>query len=282
MLIGKAPRQIRVWGWVFRFWLVKTLVRLNPLVLFAGSPIYVFYLRVLGAKIGRDVLILSPQVPVCTDLLTIGDNTVICKDSFFSCYSAHDGVIYTGPVAVGKNAFVGERTVLEIGSSLGDGAQLGHSSSLHAGHPAGRRARWGPPGSDRGGPPTSLPGGFRRKIAYPPRAAEPCSLGVSLAAVIMLGPFIERPHFGNLVLPHFRIDHGDAPRFLAALLVPYLRLLYVVTVLACSTSLSPARSIRSTDFTIGSTEPLSHEQCQLSSICSATVPTSCIIYEPLI
>ena len=38
-LIGRwKPQQIRVWSLkYFRFWLVKTLVRLNPLVLFAGS-----------------------------------------------------------------------------------------------------------------------------------------------------------------------------------------------------------------------------------------------------
>ncbi len=142
-LVGRwKPGQIRIWSLsYFRFWLVKTLVRLNPLALFAGSPLFNLYLRALGAKVGRNVLILSPQVPVCTDLLTVGDNTVICKDSFFSCYSARGGVIYTGPVTVGKNAFVGEMTVLEIGSSLGDGAQLGHASSLHPGQsvPEGER-----------------------------------------------------------------------------------------------------------------------------------------------
>jgi non-ribosomal peptide synthetase-like protein len=151
-LIGRfKPEQIRVWSLkYFRFWLVKTLVRFNPLVLFAVSPLFVLYLRALGAKIGRDVLILSPQVPVCTDLLTIGDNTVICKDSFISCYSAEGGVIHTGPVTIGKNAFVGEMTVLEIGSSLGDHAQLGHSSSLHAGQsvPEGER-RCGSPARQR-------------------------------------------------------------------------------------------------------------------------------------
>ncbi len=140
-LIGRwQPQQIRIWSLAyFRFWLVKTLVRLNPVVLFVGSPIFNFYLRALGAKIGHDVLILSQNIPVCTDLLAIGDNTVVSKDSFFSCYSAHDGVIHSGPVTIGKNAFVGEITVLEIGSSLGDGAQLGHSSSLHFGQavPAG-------------------------------------------------------------------------------------------------------------------------------------------------
>ncbi len=151
-LIGRwKPQQIPIWSLeYFRFWLVKTLVRLNPVVLFVGSPIFNFYLRALGAKIGRDVLILSPHVPVCTDLLTIGDNAVVSKDSFFSCYSAHDGVIHIGPVNIGKNAFVGEITVLEIGSSLSDGAQLGHSSSLHFGQavPAGER-RCGSPARQR-------------------------------------------------------------------------------------------------------------------------------------
>ena len=97
------------------------------------------YLRALGAKVGRDVAIFSRNVPVCTDLLTIGDGTVIRKESFVSCYRAHDGVIQTGPVTLGADVFVGEKTVLDIGTSMGDGAQLGHTSSLHSGQavPAG-------------------------------------------------------------------------------------------------------------------------------------------------
>ena len=85
--------------------------------------------------------ILSPIVPVCTDLLTIGAGTIIRKASSFTCYRADDGLIQTGPVSIGRDAFVGEATVLDIGSSLGDGAQLGHTSSLHAGQavPAGQR-----------------------------------------------------------------------------------------------------------------------------------------------
>ncbi len=141
LLIGHwRPREIRIWSLTyFRFWLVKTLVRANPLVLFAGSPLYVLYLRALGAKVGRGVAIFSPNVPVCTDLLTIGEGTVIRKDSFFSCYRARAGVIQTGAVTLGKGVFVGEKTVLDINTSLGDGAQLGHASSLHAGQavPAG-------------------------------------------------------------------------------------------------------------------------------------------------
>ena len=56
VLIGRwKPGQIRIWslGYV-RFWIVRTLVRSNPLAfLTAGSPLYLVYLRALGARSGR-------------------------------------------------------------------------------------------------------------------------------------------------------------------------------------------------------------------------------------
>ncbi|MCB9007811.1 MAG: peptide synthetase [Ardenticatenaceae bacterium] len=152
LLIGRwQPQQFHVWSFTyFRFWVVRTLVRLNPLALFAGAPIYILYLRALGAKIGRNVVIVSPHVPVCTDLLTVGDNTVICKDAFINCYRAQNGVIQIGPVTLGRGVYIGEMTVLDIDTSLGDGAQLGHSSSLIAGQsiPAGEH-RCGSPARTR-------------------------------------------------------------------------------------------------------------------------------------
>jgi non-ribosomal peptide synthetase-like protein len=142
-LVGRwTPQKIRIWSLAYvRFWIVKTLVRRNPMVLFVGSPLYVLYLRALGAHIGRGVAIFSQHVPVCTDLLTIGDGTVIRKDSYFTCYRAQSGLIETGAVTLGKDVLVGEATALDIETSLGDGAQLGHSSALHAGQavPDGER-----------------------------------------------------------------------------------------------------------------------------------------------
>ncbi|MFE0628457.1 Pls/PosA family non-ribosomal peptide synthetase [Streptomyces sp. NPDC058864] len=143
LLVGRwKPQEIRIWSLAyFRFWCVRTLIRSNPMVLFVGSPLYVLYLRALGARIGRGVAIFSKHVPVCTDLLTIGDGTVIRKDSYFSCYRGHSAAIQTGPVTLGKEVLIGEVTVLDIGTSMGDGAQLGHASSLHTGQsvPAGER-----------------------------------------------------------------------------------------------------------------------------------------------
>lgn len=135
LLVGRfKPGEFPVWSLAYlRFWLVKVLLHGNPMVLLVGNPLYVLYLRALGARIGKGVTILSRSVPVCTDLLTIGSGTVIRKDSFFLCYRAHAGRIQTGPVTLGREVFVGEKTVLDIGTSMGDGAQLGHASALYRG-----------------------------------------------------------------------------------------------------------------------------------------------------
>ncbi|MER7956949.1 Pls/PosA family non-ribosomal peptide synthetase [Streptomyces sp. NPDC096030] len=149
MLIGRwEPRRIPVWSLAYvRFWLVKTLIRANPLALSVGSPLYVLYLRALGARIGRGVTIMSRSVPVCTDLLTVGDRTVIRKDVLFSCYRAQDAAIETGPVTLGRDVVVSEATVLDVRTSMGDGAQLGHASSLHPGQSVPGGEHWhGSPG----------------------------------------------------------------------------------------------------------------------------------------
>ncbi|HET9560928.1 MAG TPA: Pls/PosA family non-ribosomal peptide synthetase [Propionibacteriaceae bacterium] len=149
ILIGRwKPKQIRIWSLAYvRFWVVKTLVRRNPIVLFTGSPLFSLYLRALGAKIGRGVVIFSTHVPICTDLLTIGDGTVIRKDSFINGYRAHAGFIQVGAITIGKNAVISEATVIDIETSMGDGTQLGHASSLHAGQAVPDGERWhGTPG----------------------------------------------------------------------------------------------------------------------------------------
>jgi len=141
-LIGRwHPTEFPVWSLAYvRFWTVKALIHINPMILFAGNPVYVLYLKALGAHIGKGVTILSTTLPVCTDLLTIGDGSVIRKDAFFPGYRAHGGRIQVGSVSLGKNVFVGEKTVLDINTAMGDDSQLGHTSALQSGEqvPAGQ------------------------------------------------------------------------------------------------------------------------------------------------
>jgi non-ribosomal peptide synthetase-like protein len=136
LLIGRwKPQRIPVWSLAyFRFWLVKTLIIASPLArLSIGTPLYGLYLRALGAKVGPGTLVLTRHVPVCTDLLTIGAGSVIRKDTFLNGYRARAGQIETGPITIGAGAFVGEQTVLDINTTIGAGAELGHASALHSG-----------------------------------------------------------------------------------------------------------------------------------------------------
>ncbi len=144
LIIGRwKPQSIRIWSLAYvRFWIVKALIRSNPAIhWFVGSPLYGLYLRALGAKVGSGVVILSRRIPVCTDLLTIGTGTVIRNESMFLCYRARAGRIEIGPVTLGRNVYVGERSVLDIDTSMGDEAQLGHASALLSAQsvPAGER-----------------------------------------------------------------------------------------------------------------------------------------------
>jgi len=144
LLIGRwKPRKIRLWSLEYvRFWIVKTLIRSNPApYLFIGTPLYPLYLRALGARVGRGAVILSRRIPICTDLLTIGAGSVLRRETSFHCYRGHAGRIEVGPVTLGRDAYVGEMSVLDIDTRMGDGAQLGHASALLSGQrvPAGER-----------------------------------------------------------------------------------------------------------------------------------------------
>jgi non-ribosomal peptide synthetase-like protein len=148
LLIGRFKvESIPIWSLrYFRFWAAKTLMSTTPVVLFAGHPIYNIYLRLLGAKIGRNAIVKCRFVPVCTDLISIGDNTILRKDSILLGHRAQSNFIHTGPVTIGSNAFVGEASMLDIDTAMGNDTQLGHGSSLQSGQrvPDGKRFHGSP------------------------------------------------------------------------------------------------------------------------------------------
>lgn len=135
LLIGKFKEEsFPVWSLkYYRFWVVKNLMRSAPMAAFYGRPLLNVYLRLLGAKIGPNAVIEARFVPVATDLFAMGANSVVRKDSTMLGYRAQSNFIYTGPVTIGANAFVGESSVLDINASMGDRTQLGHASSLQSG-----------------------------------------------------------------------------------------------------------------------------------------------------
>lgn len=209
LLIGRwTPREIPVWSLGYlRFWLVRTLVRTSPLALFVGSPIVCWYLRALGARIGRDVTILTRSLPVATDLLTIGDGTLVRKDSVLNGYRAHAGRIEIDSVSLGRDVLVSEACVLDIGTAMGDGAQLGHRSSVQRGQvvPAGESWHGSParPASVDYASVGPRPCGRARRLGY--------ACGQLLFALLVTGPLGIGLILFALSLPRAQALLGAAP-----------------------------------------------------------------------
>jgi len=131
LAVGRFTAQpIPIWSLAYvRFWIAKVAIQFNPLNLLVGTPLYSTYLRLLGVQIGKNSLVFA-RPPVCADLVSIGDNTIIRQDCFLSGYTASSGYLYLGNVTIGSGAFVAEASVLDINTRIGNDAQLGTSSAL--------------------------------------------------------------------------------------------------------------------------------------------------------
>ena len=206
VLIGRwRPVPLQLWSLDYvRFWTVATLVRACPLA-YAASPLYALYLRALGARIGPGAVILSRTVPVCTDLLEIGGHAVVRDGVAFSGSQVRAGAVRPGRVRIGAGAVIGEGSLIEPDTVVGDGARLAHASSLHAGQviPAGRHWHDSPARpADHPAPP--LP------AAYSPRwrrvrhgLIEPLllMLGTSVLVTAVVAAGQRWPGLGDAVLP---------------------------------------------------------------------------------
>lgn len=143
-LAGRCkPARIRAWSLDYlRFWVVKALIRSSPMVLFAGSPLYVWYLRSLGARIHPSAYVGLRTPPACPDLLQVGAEAVLCRNAELPTYRVLQGWVETGPVRVGAQARVGEFAYLDIDTALEPVAELAHASSLQAGQRVPAGALW--------------------------------------------------------------------------------------------------------------------------------------------
>ncbi|MDI3331036.1 MAG: hypothetical protein QJR09_09955 [Micrococcus sp.] len=231
VLVGRTTvQEIRVWGpGYYHYWVVRWLLGLSPVRLAAGTPVFLWYLRLLGSRIGRNTIIHSSTIPAFPDLLTIGSNVVICPGTVFNCYRVDSGVIRSGPVTVGDRAFVGGHGVLDIDTEVGRDAQLAHSSSLAPGQrlPAGE--------SWHGTP--AVPGGDDHRtvpdVAPRPLRGVVFGLWVILTPVLLSAPLFTITWFLLEVFPII----GDPLR--GSALLPWTAWPYNVIVLGGSLVLVP-------------------------------------------
>jgi non-ribosomal peptide synthetase-like protein len=165
LLLGRLrPGRYPLWGFTyFRFWLSEKLTVLAPVRLIHGTGWMNLYLRLLGAKVGRDVFIDSVLVSV-PELLAIGDGADLGSAVLIANARVEGGELVVGRVAVGAGAQLDSNTVLEPDVSVGDDATLEAMSAL----PAGAAI---PPGETWAGAPARKVA--RLKEVLPPRPALP-------------------------------------------------------------------------------------------------------------
>ena len=135
-----------LWGMTyFRWWLADRLVESAPVYLLSGSSLYVWWLRALGAKVGKDVIIGSTSLRA-PDLLQIGDNVSIGNACNFENARVERGELRLGQINLGDDSCVGSYSILEGGTSIADFGHLEGQSALSEGQviPAGRIWRGSP------------------------------------------------------------------------------------------------------------------------------------------
>ena len=143
IIIGRyQPGVYPLWGtYYFRFWLVNAIEATVPVSYLSGTPFLALYLRLMGARIGRNVSLQSDSFAIY-DLLRIGDGSSINSDATLLGYSVGDGVLRIGSVTLGKRCFVGTRAVVCENAMMADDAALEDMSLLREGQAIGAGETW--------------------------------------------------------------------------------------------------------------------------------------------
>ena len=133
------PGRYPLWGVTyFRWWLAGRFFELPDVYLLASTPWMPLYLRAMGARVGRDVMIdtISLGAP---DLLTVADGASIGTFVNFENARVEAGELILGPVSIGREVVVESYAVMENDTAIGESAQLRGQSALAAGRsiPAG-------------------------------------------------------------------------------------------------------------------------------------------------
>lgn len=133
---GIRPGLYPLWGVTYlRFWVYnKLLIARAPLALLAGSPMLPAYLRVLGAKVGRNCHLSTGLVISVPSLVEIGAETSIGFGTRVQSYAVEHGWLRLAPIRIGTNSFVGNSSLILPGAEIGDAASVGDHSLVHSDH----------------------------------------------------------------------------------------------------------------------------------------------------
>ena len=131
LIIGRTrPGVYPLWGsYYYRVWLVQRLMGLVHLKWMQGTPVIRFYMRLLGATIGKEALI-SEIDAGAIDLIEIGDHASIGGKVIIANARAEGDKFVIGPVQIGDDVMIGSSSVIEDDVIIGNGVELSDLSSI--------------------------------------------------------------------------------------------------------------------------------------------------------
>jgi len=128
-------------SYAIRWAFLGSLVGLAKIVILdhiKGMPLLNAFFRMMGARIGKNVLINTSNI-FDFDLIEIGDDTFIGGDAVIIGHVGERGLLRIRPVRIGPRCTVGQSSVVFPGATMEEGSVLGALSLLPKGKilPAG-------------------------------------------------------------------------------------------------------------------------------------------------
>ncbi|WP_375410248.1 Pls/PosA family non-ribosomal peptide synthetase, partial [uncultured Methylobacterium sp.] len=170
LILGRTrPGRYPLWGvYYYRWWLTQRLVPLVHIKWLQGSPAIVLFLRLLGARVGRDALISDIEVGA-PDLLTIGAGASLGGRLVIANAEVVGNELVIGPVVIGADVAIGTSCVIGPDAVIGDHAEIGDLTTVPTGTIVGAAEVWdGSPGvkvgmADPAALPEAAPASARRR-----------------------------------------------------------------------------------------------------------------------
>ena len=132
-------------GYAIHWAMIGTLVGLAKVVILhhiLGTPVLNLFYRLMGATIGRSVLINSSNL-FDFDLLTIGDGAMLGGDCVVIGHVGEGGKLRLQPIVIGPRCTIGQSSIVFPGAVMEEGSVLGALSLLPKGRRLPAGTRWG-------------------------------------------------------------------------------------------------------------------------------------------
>ncbi len=151
VLLGNVrPGTYPLWGATYlRWWLYRKLLALSPVGLLTGTPWLSPYLRLLGAKVGRDCHFASGIVNLPM-FLSIEDGVSIGYGVQLQPYAVEGGRLRIAPIHIGSRCLRGHQQRVLAGASIGSGAAIAEQSLVPADQVIPSNKYWGGSSAKRG------------------------------------------------------------------------------------------------------------------------------------